>query len=102
MAQVYIEDKKKSAATDEDAVMYADRKTVLLEAQRSLISLVQFWKLWCVCSSQTECDHPSMCCRSYSLLASPEDAEKLCIPAVHTKWPKVRSLYRLFYYPCAH
>lgn len=46
--QMYIKDKKKSADIDKDAVMYADRKTVLLEAQRSLISLVQFWKLRCV------------------------------------------------------
>jgi hypothetical protein len=54
MTQVYIEDKKMSAATDEDAVMYADRKTVLLEAQRSLISLVQYWKLRCVCLNLCE------------------------------------------------
>lgn len=68
-AQMYIEDKKKTAVTDEDAVMFADRKTVLLEAQRSLISLVQFWKLWCVCSSQTECDHP--CAAAAHILSLP-------------------------------
>ena len=55
MAQVYIEDKKKSGVIDKDAVMYADRKTVLLEAQRSLISLVQFWKLWCAGFLQFAC-----------------------------------------------
>lgn len=48
LAQVYIEDKKKSTQRDESAVMYADRKTVLLEAQRSLLSLVQFCNLRCV------------------------------------------------------
>lgn len=29
-------------------------------------------------------------------LHSPNDAEKLCIPAVHTKWPKVRDTWTLF------
>lgn len=48
ITQVYIEDKKKTAIKDEDAVMYSDRKTVLLETQRSLLSVIQDWKLSCV------------------------------------------------------
>lgn len=83
--QVYIEDKKKSAAKDEDSVMYKDRMTVLLEAQRSLLSLAQFWKLRCILFFVLQAMRGKFMSRR-----SPTEAEKLCIPAVHTKWPKVR------------
>ena len=49
ITQGYIEDKKKTAIKDEDAVMYySDQKMVLLETQRSLLSVIQYWKLSCV------------------------------------------------------
>lgn len=59
VTQGYIEDKKKSTQKDDDSVMYADRKTVLLEAQRSLISMIQLWKISCVhCSGSRRADTP--------------------------------------------
>ena len=84
--QVYIEDKKKSAAKDEDSEMlHKDRMTVLLQAQRSLLSLAQFWKLRCILFFVLQAMRGKFMSRR-----SPTEAEKLCIPAVHTKWPKVR------------
>jgi hypothetical protein len=95
---VYIEDKKTreegraaSATTDGDAVMYSDRKTVLLEAQRSLASLIEYWHLGCDGrAAAPECITGIKRSLTRPPLCSYEDNERLCIPAVHTQWPKVR------------
>ena len=88
--QFYIEDKKvklnqKGEVTEvaDDAVMYGDRQTALLEAQRSLAFMIEFWNLRYGCSS--------VLCVPSNILprSSPDDAEKLCLPVVHTMWPKV-------------
>lgn len=43
--QVYIEDKKRDAT---GAVVHADKQTVLLEAQRSLLAITHSCRLSCV------------------------------------------------------
>ena len=91
--QVYIEDKKRDAT---GAVVHADKQTVLLEAQRSLLAITHSCRLSCVLI--VEGKKKARLCRFFERTlifdARPEDAQKICIPAVHTSWPKVLTVTR--------